>query len=550
MQRYFLFTTLILLAFLGQSCDDEPSGKVEVPVLKYADFAHYIQGFNEADEELYVQHIPNAGVDTFLATHIPLLDIPDKELEKVYYFRWWTYRKHLKSTPEGFVVTEFLPDVGWAGKYNTISCPAGHHIYEGRWLRDPVYLKDYLHFWLTGAGEGVRSYSFWLADAFLAYSRVYPDRDFIDNHLPLLENNYAAWTAERRDSTQTLYWQIDNRDGMEFSASGRILNGGTPTGSMAAIRPTINSYQYGDARAMARMANYLDQDSLAEAYQQRADRLKSQVQERLWNDSLSFFTVMPRAYTPETEPLDIRELIGYVPWYFNLPDDTQRFAAAWQYVMDSTAFYAPYGLTVCEQSHPYFEISYEGHECQWNGPSWPFATTQALKGMANLLSNYREHGEMDKQDYYTLLRQYADSHRRTLSNGREVLWIDENLNPFTGDWISRTRLKNWDEDGWAENKGGQERGKDYNHSGFCDLVISDLIGLKPQLNDTLEIRPLVPDSWTYFCLDQVNYHGKPLTIIWDKDGSRYGRGKGFRVYYDQHLIAVKDQVMDLDLALK
>lgn len=550
MRRCFQLVFIVLPLFLGQSCEDAPSGKVEGPILEYENFAPYIQSFNEGDVELYIQHVPNAGVDTFLERHVPLLDIPDKELEKVYYFRWWTYRKHLKSTPEGYVVTEFLPQVGWSGKYNTISCPAGHQVYEGRWLRDPVYLEDYLHFWLTGAGAGVRSYSFWLADAFLAYSRVYPDRDFILKHLPLLENNYAAWTAERRDATQTLYWQVDNRDGMEFSASGRILNGGTPVGSMAAVRPTINSYQYGDARAIAGLAAYLDKDSLAGAYNERADRIKKEVQQRLWNDSLSFFTVMPREYTPETEALDIRELIGYVPWYFNLPDDSPQYAAAWQYAMDTTAFYAPYGLTVCEQSHPYFEISYEGHECQWNGPSWPFATTQVLKGLANLLSSYTEHGGMDKQHYYTLLKQYADSHRRTLNDGREVPWIDENLNPYTGDWISRTRLENWNENGWAENKGGRERGKDYNHSGFCDLVISDLIGVKPHLKDTLEILPLVPDDWAYFCLDQVNYHGKSLTIIWDKDGSRYGRGKGFRVYYDQELIAVRERVGDLVLELK
>src|SRR5690606_41087738 len=52
------------------------------------------------------------------------------------YFRWWTYRKHLKRTPEGYIITEFLPEVPWSGKYNTINCPAGHHFYEGRWLQD------------------------------------------------------------------------------------------------------------------------------------------------------------------------------------------------------------------------------------------------------------------------------------------------------------------------------------------------------------------------------------------------------------------------------
>jgi hypothetical protein len=525
-------------------------GKQKRPVLKYADFAHYIQAFNEQDEELYRQAVPNARVDTFLAANIPLLDIPDKALEKVYYFRWWTYRKHLKSTPDGYVITEFLPDVPWAGKYNTISCPAGHQLYEGRWLRDPAYLRDYAHFWLTEAGDGIRSYSFWAADAFLAFSKVYPDQSFMSEHLPLLENNYAAWVAERQDSTRQLFWQIDNRDGMEFSASGRMLNGGDRIGGMAAIRPTINSYQYGDAKAIAQMADYLAQEDLSEKYQKRADRLKRLVQERLWNDSLSFFTVLPRDYSPDSEPLDIRELIGYVPWYFNLPDDSPAYAAAWKYVMDSTAFLAPYGLTVCEQTHPYFEISYEGHECQWNGPSWPFATTQVLKGLANLLSRYEHHGTITKTDYYALLKQYADSHQRTTGDGRTIPWIDENLNPFTGDWISRTRLKNWNGKGWVDQKGGQERGKDYNHSGFCDLVISDLIGLKPQLSDTLQIKPLVPEDWAYFCLDKVNYHGKSLPSLWDQDGSRYGKGKGFRVYCDGELVKAAEVVRDLVIELE
>ena len=58
---------------------------------------------------------------------IPLFDVSDKTIEEIYYFRWHTYCKHIKETPEGFVITEFLPDVPWAGKYNTISCPAGHH---------------------------------------------------------------------------------------------------------------------------------------------------------------------------------------------------------------------------------------------------------------------------------------------------------------------------------------------------------------------------------------------------------------------------------------
>ena len=114
----------------------------------------YIDNFNKNDIELYQQFISNAHAKSFLFDNIPLIDLPNKYIEETYYFRWWTYRKHLKKTEDGFVITEFLPEVNWSMKHNTINCPAAHHIYEGRWLRDPKYVSDYINFWLKNSGDG------------------------------------------------------------------------------------------------------------------------------------------------------------------------------------------------------------------------------------------------------------------------------------------------------------------------------------------------------------------------------------------------------------
>src|SRR5262249_10970554 len=159
-----------------------------------------------------------------------------------YYFRWWTYRKHIKETPAGFVVTEFLSDVPWAGMYNTISCAAGHHFYEGRWLRDPHYLEDYARFWFRKGGEP-RRYSFWAADAIRAFALVTGDKQLAIDLLSDLAANYRAWEKTNSDATG-LFRQIDDRDGMEFSIGG------------SGYRPTINSYMYGDARGLAEIARW------------------------------------------------------------------------------------------------------------------------------------------------------------------------------------------------------------------------------------------------------------------------------------------------------
>ena len=200
--------------------------------------------------------------------------------------------------------------------------------------------------------------------------------------------------------------------------------------------------------------------------------------------------------------------------------------------MDPKGFYAPYGPTVAEQRHPKFSISYEGHDCQWNGPSWPFATSVTLTALANVLNDYPQE-VVSTNDFFETHKIYTTSHRLTCPDGTIVPWIDENLNPRTGDWIARSRLKVWKNGTWDPGKGGVERGKDYNHSTYCDLIVTGLVGLRPRADDTVEVNPLLPeDAWDYFCLDGVPYHGRSLTILWDKTGEKYGRGAGLHILAD------------------
>jgi predicted GH43/DUF377 family glycosyl hydrolase len=500
----------------SQARDDAPRPHV----LKPDAFKHYVDSFNQNDRELYIQHIPNAGAWVFLKDNVPLLECPDKQIEEIYYFRWWTFRKHLKHTPDGFVVTEFLPAVPWAGKDNSINCAAGHHLHEGRWLNNPQYLDDYSLFWFRKGGSA-RSYSFWAADSIWARAQVTGDDRLARELLPDLVRNYEAWEADHRDANG-LFWQVDDRDGMEVSISGALH----PQGQ--GYRATINSYMYGDAVAIARMAERFGQKDVAERFRAKAAEIRRLTQEKLWDPVAQFFKVLPRGETSRLS--DVREEHGYTPWYFNLPDADK--SVAWTQLMDPHGFYAPYGPTTAEQRHPKFTVSYEGHECQWNGPSWPFATAITLSAMANLLNNYQQN-VVSREDYFKLLKVYTQSHRLKLDDGRVVPWIDENLNPANGDWLSRTRLKSWKNGSWDAGKGGEERGKDYNHSTYCDLIISGLVGLRPRADETVEVNPLLPDgTWDYFCLDQVRYHGHWLTILYDKNGERYSKGKGLRIFAD------------------
>ena len=103
---------------------------------------------------------------------------------------------------------------------------------------------------------------------------------------------------------------------------------------------------------------------------------------------------------------------------------------------------------------------------------------------------------------------------------------------------------------YEERTGGKDRGRDYNHSTFNDLIITGLVGLRPRMDHRLEINPLVPEgSLEYFCLDRVRYHDRDLTILYDRTGSRYGKGSGLRVYADGRKIGSAPALTALDLEL-
>jgi len=165
--------------------------------------------------------------------------------------------------------------------------------------------------------------------------------------------------------------------------------------------------------------------------------------------------------------------------------------------------------------------------------------------MANVLHNYKQDA-VSKDNYFKILEIYTHSHQRKTAGGNAVSWIDENLDPFTGEWIARKRCEEHNKKMTEAGKPDQvlhERGKDYNHSSYCDLIITGLAGLQPRADNIVEVQPLVPDDkWDWFCLDNISYHGKTLTILWDKTGDKYKRGKGLRVFANDREISRSDKL--------
>ena len=103
-------------------------------------FRDFAEPWNET--EYYTNFVCNAKAYEFMKGKIPLFECSDAAIERTYYFRWWTFRKHLKMSADGSrrAISEFMPYVGWCGELDTIACPMGHHLRDARWfVPRPLY---------------------------------------------------------------------------------------------------------------------------------------------------------------------------------------------------------------------------------------------------------------------------------------------------------------------------------------------------------------------------------------------------------------------------
>ena len=210
-----------------------------------------------------------------------------------------------------------------------------------------------------------------------------------------------------------------------------------------------------------------------------------------------------------------REAIGFIPFAFNLA--RREHAVAWRQLNAPGGFNAPWGLTTAEQRHPQFRKHGTG-TCEWDGAVWPFATSQTLAGLANVLRGPPQ-AYVSRSAFLAQMETYARAHQR---QGKP--YLGEYHDEQTGEWLI-TGPK-------------AERSRHYNHSTFNDLAITGLVGLVPRTDDVLEIDPLLPDgAWNWFRLADVPYQGRLATITWDNTGERFGKGAGLWIEIDRQELA-------------
>ncbi|KAI1340327.1 Six-hairpin glycosidase-like protein [Xylariaceae sp. FL0016] len=452
---------------------------------------------------------------TFLRDNIPFIHIPDQTIQDVYYYRWTSIQRNIRYvTPgTGYMCTEFVHPVGYAKAFGTIDAAAGHQIDEARWLRNTAFTDDYIQLYTRGPADSLQ-YTQWILDAMSRRAMLTGDSAFLATQLDDMVRIWHLWD-DVFDSAAGLYYYQPVWDAQELSLPGFVADPNDTDWTLRkdgpdTFRPNHNAYMVANARAVARAAT-LAYDGFTEMqFSALADVIEDAMYKRMWAPEQQFFMDIIRPGNPNLTRLTGREQVGLFPYRFGIGLNESYAQPALDSMFDPEGFFTPYGPTTLEVRDPWFMATKPNdYCCWWNGMSWPYSTAHTLKSLAAI---YRANTTNATADQYL---QYLQMYARTQQKDGHP-YVAESHYPYDDAWSA---------DGWNHSE-------HYDHSTNNDDVITGLFGILPQQDDTLRISPIIPENWTFFALENVAYHGHLVTVLYDKDGSRYNAGKAMSVFVD------------------
>ena len=111
-------------------------------------------------------------------------------------------------------------------------------------------------------------------------------------------------------------------------------------------RPSISSYMYGNALAIAEVAALAGKPRVCRVSRQgRRDQAGRAI--AIVGRQSPFFQ---NPVAGRRRFSDAREAIGFIPWYFELPNCS--YEDAWRQLIDPNGFSAPFGITTAERDIP------------------------------------------------------------------------------------------------------------------------------------------------------------------------------------------------------
>ncbi|MFC5824951.1 Ig-like domain-containing protein [Nonomuraea insulae] len=453
------------------------------------------------------------------AENLPYIDVPDENIKKFVYYRWWLMRFNFLDADIPGNDFQFPTSVeGALGYNNAIVLTVPMFVQDLKYLRDPIYSYGP---WVS-AGEVSRNSKYtdnpgdpenW-SNSYTQYISASALESYqLHGGQPSILRNLARY-AEK-----DVYGQLDAYDSndngvIEYDWEAMTGNDADAVSFHYYDRANERlegAYVY--ANAMAAAQAYELSGDAAKATEMRgvADKVRNGILTLLWDEQNKLFKHRD-LQTGNLIPW--KESNNYIPYATGLvPTDDPKYREALRLWADPAEY-------------PIFP-AYTA-----NQKDKAEAAAQGKPGSNNFsqINSTRNFALFSKA-----LRQYASPYI-TADQYKQLLYWNA-WSPFVG---GDTRYPDANE--FWSNWNAKTKTIDYrswiHHTilGSSNwTVIEDAMGLRPRSDGKVELWP-VDIGWDHFTVNGVDYRGSDLTIVWDKpgDGKKHYAGvpEGYSILID------------------
>ncbi len=492
--------------------------------------------------------------------NVPYVETPSPEIDKSVFYRWWLLRTNFLDADipgNDYQFPTTIEGVYGDAYNNAIVLTVGMFIDDLKYFRDPTSAYGS---WIS-AGEVARQRQYidnpgnprnWSASYANFISESAWESYRVHGGDPSIAGKIADYAADDIQGQLDVFdgngnglieytnpaWTGNDVDAVSFS-----WRGPDPWHSTAMDRPE-SAYLYSGAVAAAEAYRLAGDDARAAEMDAQAERIKDAVLDVLWEDRRSapdeagFFGNMIKASYAANQygavagsKIPWKEVNMFYPYTVGLmpqPGDADfdaKYLEAFRLFVDSEQ-YSPFPFYTANQADAKARAERDPGRIYSNN----FSTINSNVMFRLLSSTLRDY----PNDYLT-----ADYYEK-------LLYWNAWASYEKGDVTRQNENEFWAHGSAAD--GGDIKYRSWIHQtqlGTTNFtVIEDVAGLQARADDVLELSP-IDIGWDHFTVNNLRYHDRDLSIVWDEPGGERHYGstpEGYSVYLDGERVLTLDSL--------
>lgn len=520
-----------------------------------------------SNEDAYQKQVET--YNEWWADNIPYIDIPDKNVKKVLYYRWWCNRFNLLDANIPGNDWQFPMNMeGVLGYNNGITVSVPWALQDLKWLRDPSYAYGT---WLAqGEYSGDSNYKnnpgrpgVWTWDMMQNTSQVGWEAYKIHGGGDKILKKFADFAKNDVFGSLSTF-HADGYDNLISYNHGPItgndgdcvgMHWNTKAGGKNYVRVDGSSTVYANAVAAAKMYRELGDKENAEKMQEQADAIRKAMLTTLWYDGNDFKDANGKTDGLKDTNGEGSFLHRQVKTdLLNPYRDNNMFAFSFGVApnaLEKAQFpdYKKYATQLKDYGDPDYY------------PIFPFYTADqnSIKKRINDFLDGKEEMGTDQfawcnfgnyinilrssMRYYPVENINADVYKKLFDWGAWLHTVNAGNTDYldSNEFFWMTDYFFGDVDNYTKENPPKISGdivRSWIHHDTLGMmnytVMEDMAGLQPRADDKIELWP-VGIKYDYFTVDNIKYHDKNLSIVWQnpKKSIHYsGIPVGFSLFID------------------